>query len=73
MLWTLEEFQTVLDNPTLTDKELSDRLPNRTAGAVSYCRGGIRRFLAGEPINGYLPRAFVRRLEELNPGMTGQV
>jgi hypothetical protein len=63
----------VLDNPTLTNEKLSDRLPNRTAAAVSYCRIGIGRFFTGKPINGYLPRAFVRRLEELNPGMTGQV
>jgi hypothetical protein len=46
--WTTEEFETLLQNPSLTDERLHLKLPNRTPAAIQVVRGGIHAFHLGQ-------------------------
>ncbi len=40
-LWTAAEFDTLLNNPTLTDQQLAHMLPGRSADAITVVRAGV--------------------------------
>jgi len=50
-VWTLEEFKTLVDNPTLSDVELASKLPRRTVGAVGVVRAGLHSYHKGRNIS----------------------
>ncbi len=65
--WTREEFLVLLDHPDLSPQELRRLLPGRTVDAIELGRLGIRRFLNGEPNNGFLSQMAISILEERHP------
>ena len=60
--WTAQEFDTLLQNPTLSDAGIARILPQRTDGAVSWVRAGIHSYHTGGDTS-MLSRMMLRRLE----------
>ncbi len=60
--WTEREFDTLLVQHQLSDEDLSELLPGRSAGAVRAVRAGLHAFhRGGHPAT--LSRMMLRRLE----------
>jgi hypothetical protein len=62
-MWSIEEFEILLDNPHLTNEELSIQLPRRSAGAINAVRSFIHSFHEGGNDSG-LSEMMRGRLEE---------
>jgi hypothetical protein len=43
-MWNSEEFETLLNNPQLTNEDLSILLPRRSAGAINAVRSFIHSY-----------------------------
>jgi hypothetical protein len=52
MVWSRDEFETLLENSQLTDEELRVHLPRRTVGAVQTVRSFIHSFHQGGDVSG---------------------
>jgi hypothetical protein len=61
--WSEREFETVLQNHTLSDGEVSDLLPQRTVGAVGWVRAGIHSFHTGGDVS-MLSKIMLQRLDD---------
>jgi hypothetical protein len=61
--WTLDEFEILLNSPTLPDENLDLKLPKRIIGAIQNVRNGIHAYHTG---NNYsmLSKMLVSRLEK---------
>lgn len=42
--WSKEEFEMLINNPGLLDKELASKLPDRTVGAIEVVRNGLHSY-----------------------------
>jgi hypothetical protein len=60
--WTNDEFEILLQSPTLPADELHVRLPKRTPDAIQIVRSGIHAFHTGKD-RSILSKMMVRRLE----------
>jgi len=61
--WSQKEFEILLQNPQLTDEELSRKLTSRTVGAIKTVRDFIHSFHTGGNVSG-LSRLMKSRLEQ---------
>ena len=61
--WSMWEFGTLLDNPQLTDEQLSSELPRRSVGAISVVRASIHNYHKGGNVSG-LSKMMISRLEQ---------
>ena len=61
--WSPEEFEILLQNPQLSDEELSSQLPCRSPGAIGVVRAFIHNFHMGGNVSG-LSRMMIRHLEQ---------
>ena len=61
--WNTEEFVILLDNPQLTNEELSRQLTTRSIGAINVVRRFIHSFHAGGNISG-LSNLMIHRLQQ---------
>lgn len=63
--WTLNEFEIVLQHPDLSHAEIAAMLPAyRTEGSVSWVRGGVHRFHAGQDNRGILSKMMRAHLRD---------
>lgn len=60
--WSSEEFEQLLGSPLLTDAELAEQLPMRTAGAVSFVREGVHSWHTGSTDHQMLSQMMKERL-----------
>ena len=67
--WSVEEFDTVLNNSNLDSLELAQQLPRRTPGAIEVVREGIHSFHTGGSLS-LLSRMMLRRLKEKQEQVT---
>jgi len=67
--WTESEFEIVINNPALSDEELSRILKTRTFGAIGVVREGIHVWhLEKRNPGGILSKRMVRILEDKKRG-----
>jgi hypothetical protein len=59
--WTLEEFDTLINDAGWTDEELARRLPQRTPGAVGVVRAALHQFhqTGGSPMLSRMMQQYV--------------
>jgi len=67
--WSIEEFDTLLNNSNLDSLELAQQLPRRTPGAIEVVRVGIHSFHAGGDLS-FLSKMMLRRLKEKQEQVT---
>jgi hypothetical protein len=67
--WSIEEFDTVLNNSNLDSLELAQQLPRRTPGAIEVVRQGIHSFHTGGDLS-LLSKMMLRRLKEKQEQVT---
>ncbi len=67
--WSVEEFDTVLNNSNLDSLELAQQLPRRTPGAIEVVRQGIHSFHTGGNLS-LLSKMMLRRLKEKQEQVT---
>jgi len=67
--WSIEEFDTVLNNSNLDSLELAQQLPRRTPGAIEAVRQGIHSFHTGGDLS-LLSKMMLRRLKERQEQVT---
>ena len=60
--WNSHEFETLLENPQLTDEEMSGKLKTRSVGAIGLVHSFIHNFHSGGNISG-LSKLMIHRLE----------
>lgn len=61
--WSQQEFELLLQNPELTDEELSGALSTRSAGAVGAVRDFAHSYHEGGDVSG-LSQMMKRRLKQ---------
>ena len=67
-VWTQDEFEILLQSPTLSVDELHLKLPGRTADAIQIVRSGIHAFHTGKNVS-MLSKMMVQRLEGDTTGL----
>jgi hypothetical protein len=60
--WTQEEFEILLQNPTVPAAGLAKRLPGRSVSAIEVVRSGIHAFHTGGDVS-MLSKMMTARLE----------
>jgi hypothetical protein len=61
--WTEDEFETLLNNPHLSDEELADLLPQRTVEAGQTVRAFVHNYHIGGSMSG-VGKMMLQRLEQ---------
>jgi hypothetical protein len=61
--WTLDEFETLLNSPSLSEENLRLKLPRRTIDAIQIVRQGIHAYHTGKDYS-VLSKIMVNRLEK---------
>ena len=61
--WNSEEFGILLENPQLTNEELSRQLATRSVGAINVVRSFIHNFHEGGDLSG-LSKLMIYRLQQ---------
>ena len=67
--WSVEEFDTVLNNSNLDSLELAQQLPRRTPGAIELVRLGIHSSHTGGNV-WFLSKMMLRRLKDKQEQVT---
>jgi len=67
--WSIEEFDTLLNNSNLDSLELAQQLARRTPGAIEVVRQGIHSLHTGGDLS-LLSKMMLRRLKEKQEQVT---